>query len=316
MIPTSVVTHVNRYGTYPGSGIQRKKKLTFRRHLCIFLCSAFSCANILFVCFFRPNWLKALSLLPLSWHKTTRSLSPAKPWLFSLHIFLHIIFQESPRDGSARFVCPPPPSPTFSHPKTTHPLYASLPGCRPHHAAATATLPAFVVILLWGPFWGGGGLSAEGSFTVWFTVLIGMPFTWLIKALFASLYGRKKTFQGTVQYMGTIPYFTVLVCKYPTPSLRCNLHFIVAFTSSVAGRGMFIPDLGFNLFHPGSGSASASWNLSFLTLKTVSKLSEKWSGSRPDQDSYFFYHPGSGSLIQGPDPGSGLTTLFTSQWSF
>jgi len=60
---------------------------------------------------------------------------------------------------------------------------------------------------------------------------------------------------------------------------------------------MFIPNLGFNLFHPGSGSASASKNLSFLTLKTVSKLSEKWSGSRPDQDSYFF-------LIPDPDPWS------------
>ncbi len=58
---------------------------------------------------------------------------------------------------------------------------------------------------------------------------------------------------------------------------------------SVCGSGMFIPDPSF--FHPGS----ASRNLSILTQKKVSKLSEIWSGLFiPDPDPDF---------LPIPDPG-------------
>ncbi len=54
---------------------------------------------------------------------------------------------------------------------------------------------------------------------------------------------------------------------------------------------MFVPDP--NFFHP----ESASKNLSILTQKIVSKLSEIWSGSFiPDPDP---------NILATPDPGSG-----------
>ncbi len=77
--------------------------------------------------------------------------------------------------------------------------------------------------------------------------------------------------------------------------LNCNV--------AGCGSGMFIPDP--NFFHPGSrtqgqkdsGSGSASKNLSILTQKIVSKLSEKWSGMFiPDPD------PGSSFRIRIPYP--------------
>ncbi len=59
------------------------------------------------------------------------------------------------------------------------------------------------------------------------------------------------------------------------------------------GSGMFMPDP--NFFHPGSGvkeiPGSASKNLSILSQKIVSKLSELWSGMFiPDPDLDVFTH--------------------------
>jgi hypothetical protein len=68
-------------------------------------------------------------------------------------------------------------------------------------------------------------------------------------------------------------------------------------TEQCCGSGMFISDP--NFFHPGSrdkkipGSASTSKNLSIVTPKTVSELSEISGMFNPDADS------GSGSI---PDP--------------
>jgi hypothetical protein len=67
---------------------------------------------------------------------------------------------------------------------------------------------------------------------------------------------------------------------------------------------MFIPDPGFEFFHPRSRVKKIpdlnphDRILSILTQKTVSKLSEKWSGMLiPDPDPDFF-------PIPDPDPGS------------
>ncbi len=85
----------------------------------------------------------------------------------------------------------------------------------------------------------------------------------------------------------------------------------------------WIPDPRSKFFHPGS----ALKNLSILTKKMVSQLSEKWSGfSTPNPDpgsgSWHFTHPGSWSCISDPesrgqkgtgalipDPGSRFATL-------
>ncbi len=74
---------------------------------------------------------------------------------------------------------------------------------------------------------------------------------------------------------------------------------------------MFIPDPNFSTLdlgkkHPGSGTAPKQV---FLPLKTVSKLSEIWSGMFiPDPD--FFPVPDPG-VKEAPDPGSGSATLMT-----
>ncbi len=68
---------------------------------------------------------------------------------------------------------------------------------------------------------------------------------------------------------------------------------------------MFVPNP--NFFHPGS----ASKNLSILTQKIVSKLSEIWSGLFiPDPDPAFLPIPYPGYRVKkASDPGSGSATL-------
>ncbi len=81
--------------------------------------------------------------------------------------------------------------------------------------------------------------------------------------------------------------------------------------------GMFIPDPRSEFFHPGSRVKripDPHQRISvFLTLKTVSKLSDLWSGMLlfiPDPDCPPILDHGSGSLIQGSKiTGSGSATL-------
>ncbi len=72
------------------------------------------------------------------------------------------------------------------------------------------------------------------------------------------------------------------------------------------GSGINIPDKNFSISDPGS----ASKNLSILTQKIVSKLSERWSGLFiPDPDPDFLPIPDPGSRGQ---KGSGSGTLLKS----
>jgi len=84
---------------------------------------------------------------------------------------------------------------------------------------------------------------------------------------------------------------------------------------------MFIPDLNFSNPNPGSrvkktpypGSGSTSKNLSIFSIKTVSKLPEKWSGIFiPDSGSGIFSIPDP-RVKKALDPGS-ATLLLTNSW--
>jgi hypothetical protein len=85
---------------------------------------------------------------------------------------------------------------------------------------------------------------------------------------------------------------------------------------------MFIPDPGSKFFYPGSGTASK--NLSILTQKIVSKISEILSGMFiPDLDLDLLPIPYPGGskkhripdpgVKKAPDPGSGYETLYITE---
>ncbi len=101
----------------------------------------------------------------------------------------------------------------------------------------------------------------------------------------------------------------------PSGIQRISEQLFATFFRQCCGSGVFIPDS--NFFHHWSrvkkisDPGSASNNLSILTPKNVSKLSEIWSGMfipGPDLGSCFFTHSGSG-VKKAQDPGSATLIL-------